>query len=149
MLYIARGVGNHERVTDEVVVEKYRVLPSQYADFATLRGDASDGLPGVAGRRREDRRLAAAEVRRPPRHRRRGRRPATRDMSPGPRRRILDAADYLVVAPKVVAVARDIDLPAYDATLPSEPRDPGRLDELAERYSLDSPVKRLRAVLAG
>src|SRR3954467_13026858 len=49
VLYIARGVGNHERVTDEVVVGKYRVLPSQYADFATMRGDASDGLPGVAG----------------------------------------------------------------------------------------------------
>jgi hypothetical protein len=49
----------------------------------------------------------------------------------------------------VVAVARDLDLAPYDATLPSEPRDPDRLDELAERYNLDSPVKRLRAVLAG
>src|SRR5215208_910036 len=49
VLYIARGVGNHERMTAEVVVGKYRVLPSQYADFATMRGDASDGLPGVAG----------------------------------------------------------------------------------------------------
>jgi hypothetical protein len=70
-------------------------------------------------------------------------------MSPGPRRKILDAADYLLVAPQVVAVARDLDLTPYDATLPSEPRDPERLDELAERYNLDSPVKRLRAVLAG
>ena len=49
VLYVARGVGNHERVTDHVVVEKYAVLPSQYADFATMRGDASDGLPGVPG----------------------------------------------------------------------------------------------------
>ena len=49
ILYVARGVGNHERVTDHVVVEKYAVLPSQYADFATMRGDASDGLPGVPG----------------------------------------------------------------------------------------------------
>ena len=49
VLYIARGVGNHERVTDHVVVGKYPVLPSQYADFATMRGDASDGLPGVPG----------------------------------------------------------------------------------------------------
>ena len=36
-------------MTDAVVVGKYRVLPEQYADYATLRGDASDGLPGVAG----------------------------------------------------------------------------------------------------
>lgn len=148
VLYIARGVGNHERLTDHAVVEKYRVLPSQYADFATMRGDASDGLPGVAGIGEKtaaslllkfgDLRgiVAAAED------------PAS-EMSPGPRRRILDAADYLAVAPKVVAVARDIDLAAYDAKLPAEPADPERLDELAERYNLDSPVKRLRAVLAG
>jgi 5'-3' exonuclease len=148
ILYIARGVGKHERMTDELVVEKYSVLPSQYADFATLRGDASDGLPGVAGigektaasllLRFGDLKgiVAAAED------------PGS-EMSPGPRRKLLDAEDYLLVAPKVVAVARDIDLAPYDATLPAEPRDGARLDELAERYSLDSPVKRLRAVLAG
>ena len=49
MLYIARGVSKHERVTNDVVRDKYDVDASQYADFATLRGDASDGLPGVAG----------------------------------------------------------------------------------------------------
>ena len=46
------------------------------------------------------------------------------EMSPGPRRKILDAADYLEVAPTVVAVARDIDLAAYDATLPVGPARP-------------------------
>jgi hypothetical protein len=70
-------------------------------------------------------------------------------MSPGPRRRVLDAAEYLEVAPQVVAVARDLDLATYDDTLPTEPRDPGRLAELAERYNLASPVKRLRTALAG
>ena len=113
-----------------------------------LRGDASDGLPGVAGVGEKtaaslllkfgDLQGIVAAAADP-----------ESDMSPGPRRRILDAADYLAVAPTVVAVARDIDLAAYDATLPSAPRDPERLDALAERYNLDSPVKRLRAVLAG
>ena len=119
VLYIAKGVGNHERVTDEVVVGKYRVLPSQYADFATLRGDASDGLPGVAGvgeKTAASLLLAFGDLE--------GIVAAAADpesaMSPGPRRKILDAADYLLVAPKVVAVARDIDLTPYDATLPAE-----------------------------
>src|SRR6187402_3308752 len=40
VLYIARGVSKHERVTADVVREKYDVDPGQYADFATLRGDA-------------------------------------------------------------------------------------------------------------
>jgi 5'-3' exonuclease len=148
VLYIARGVGNHERVTEHVVVEKYRVLPSQYADFATMRGDASDGLPGVAGigeKTAASLLLKYGDLR--------GILDAAADpgsdMSPGPRRKLLDAADYLLVAPRVVAVARDLDLPPYDATLPSEPRDPARLEELAGLYNLDSPVKRLRSVLAG
>ena len=49
VLYIARGVSKHERVENAWVREKYGVDADQYADFATLRGDASDGLPGVAG----------------------------------------------------------------------------------------------------
>ena len=49
VLYTARGVGRHERVTNDVVREKYDVDADQYAAFATLRGDSSDGLPGVAG----------------------------------------------------------------------------------------------------
>jgi 5'-3' exonuclease len=147
VLYIARGVGNHERVTDQVVVEKYRVLPSQYADFATMRGDASDGLPGVPGigektaasllLRFGDLTGIVAAAGDP-----------ESDMSPGPRRRILDAADYLKVAPTVVAVARDIDLPAYDASLPTAPADAERLAALAHRYNLDSSVRRLLGVLA-
>jgi 5'-3' exonuclease len=148
VLYIARGVGKHERVTDHVVVEKYSVLPTQYADFATMRGDASDGLPGVAGigeKTASSLLLKFGDLR--------GIIAAAADpdseMSPGPRRRILDAADYLRVAPQVVAVAREIDLGPYDATLPSAPRDPDRLAALAQTFNLDSPVTRLRSVLAG
>jgi hypothetical protein len=48
-----------------------------------------------------------------------------------------------------VAGERDLDLAAYDATLPAAPRDGDRVDELAERYNLDSPLTRLRAALAG
>src|SRR5213076_766325 len=49
VLYIARGVSKHERITDRVVLDKYGIHGHQYADFAALRGDPSDGLPGVAG----------------------------------------------------------------------------------------------------
>jgi 5'-3' exonuclease len=148
VLYVARGVGNHERVTDHVVVEKYAVLPSQYADFATMRGDASDGLPGVPGvgektasallLRYGDLRgiVAAAED------------PAS-DMAPSPRRKIIAAADYLLVAPKVVEVVRDIDLGPYDATLPGGPAQPEMLRALAEKLNLEGPVTRLTGILAG
>ena len=142
VLYTARGVGRHELVTDEVVVAKYSVLPSQYADFATLRGDASDGLPGVAGVGEKTAsalllkygdltgiRLAANDP--------------TSDMANGPRTKILAAADYLDVAPKVVAVVRDLELGTPDLTLPRTPAHPDLLAQLATDYALESPVTRL------
>ena len=125
MLYVARGVGKHERVTNAVVREKYGVDGRQYADFATLRGDASDGLPGVAGvgektaatllQRFGDMAGLLAAVEDP-----------DSDLAPGPRRKLKDAADYLAVAPTVVRVACDIDLGDPDLTLPLTPGRPRR-----------------------
>ncbi|MBO9521055.1 MAG: 5'-3' exonuclease [Nocardioidaceae bacterium] len=142
VLYTARGVGRHERVTEKIVQEKYGVRADQYADFATLRGDSSDGLPGVAGVGEKtaagllsrfdhvDDLIAAAND-------------PDSDLAPGPRKKILDAADYLAVAPQVVAVARDIDLGGPDLTLPLTPKDPEELMALATRWGLDSPIARL------
>lgn len=147
ILYIGKGVGRHERVDEAWVLAKYAVAASQYADFATLRGDPSDGLPGVKGVGEKtaatllqrfgdiDGLVAAAGD------------PAS-DLTPGPRLKIKEAADYLLVAPKVVAVARDIDLPRGDAlALPQAPVDPDALAELTERWGLVSPVERLTKTL--
>mgnify|MGYP006279089895 FL=1 len=49
VISITKGVRNLEIVDDAYLIEKYGVAGHQYADFATLRGDASDGLPGVKG----------------------------------------------------------------------------------------------------
>ncbi len=123
ILYIARGVGKHERVTNDWVRDKYGIDARQYADFATMRGDASDGLPGVAGvgektaatllQRFDDMPGIIAAANDP-----------DSNMGPGPRGKIKAAHDYLEVAPTVVAVARDIDLGSPDTTLPSTPRTP-------------------------
>ncbi len=146
VLYTARGVGKHERMTEASVVEKYAVLPSQYADFATMRGDSSDGLPGVAGIGDKTAAslllkfgdlagiIAAAKGQ-------------DSTMAPGPRRKILDALDYLAVAPTVVEVVRDLDLGSPDLSLPTTPVHPEVLRELAETWGLDSPVARLTAAL--
>ncbi|WP_431779082.1 5'-3' exonuclease [Microbacterium aurantiacum] len=116
VVYTARGMSNLETVTDDVVIAKYGVRAAQYADFATLRGDASDGLPGVAGI--GDKTAAAllaahgdiAGIR------------AAADqpdsgLSAGVRAKIIAGADYLAVAARVVAVVRDLDLPEVDARL--------------------------------
>ena len=147
VLYIARGVSKHERVTNDVVREKYGVDARQYADLAPLRGDASDGLPGVKGvgdktaatllERFDDMAGILAAVDDP-----------DSDLGPNPRSKLRDAADYLAVAPKVVAVVRDLDLGDVEATLPREPRDPELLAALAEEFNLGGPVERLTETLA-
>ncbi|MGH3510168.1 MAG: 5'-3' exonuclease [Nocardioidaceae bacterium] len=146
VLYIARGVSRHERVTNDVLRQKYGIDGGQYADFATLRSDASDGLPGVAGIGEktattllqrfgglDDIRAAAADP--------------SSEMGPGPRRRLIDAAAYLDAAPAVVEVARGIDLGEPELALPRTPVDPDRLVELADRWDLGSPIARLVNVL--
>jgi 5'-3' exonuclease len=146
VLYTARGVGRHERVTNGWVRERYGVDANQYAAFATMRGDSSDGLPGVAGvgdktaavllnRFGDLDAIISAAV------------DPDGDMGPGPRGKIKAALDYLEVAPQVVAVARDLDLGAPDLTLPRSPAEPEMLAAIAEQWGLTSPVQRLVEVL--
>lgn len=115
VIYTGRGMSNLEVLDEASVTAKYRVLPSQYADYAVLRGDASDGLPGVAGIGEKTAATllaahgdlagirAAAE--------------AGEGMTAGIRAKLLAAADYLAVAPTVVEVVRTLDLPDVDARL--------------------------------
>ncbi|WP_442575492.1 5'-3' exonuclease [Microbacterium sp. F51-2R] len=142
VVYTARGMSNLEVVTDEVVVKKYGVLPSQYADFATMRGDSSDGLPGVAGIGEKSAAsllaahgdlagiIAAAE--------------AGAGMSAGVAAKITNALPYLAVAPTVVEVVKNLDLPAVDARLrPLEEQQRTDAVALAERWAIGSAMTRI------
>jgi 5'-3' exonuclease len=142
VLYTGRGVAKLEEIDAAAVRRRYGVEPHQYADFATLRGDPSDGLPGVAGIGEKtaagllsthgnlDAMLAAVD---------RG----GVGIAPTICRKLAAARDYLEVAPRVVAVARDIPLPALDDETPVSPRDSDELIALAERWGIASSAKRI------
>jgi DNA polymerase-1 len=49
LLYTMRGISEMARFTPESVEAKYGLTPAQYPDFAALRGDPSDNLPGIPG----------------------------------------------------------------------------------------------------
>ena len=150
VIYTARGMKNLDVLTEQEVVAKYRVLPQQYADYATLRGDASDGLPGVSGIGEKtaasllaeygtlEALLAAAEDR-------------DSGMASGVRAKLAAAADYLQVAPDVVRVVRDLDLPSLEeagAQLhPVGGADRAELERLAEEWNLGGSVRRFLAAL--
>ncbi|MET3175049.1 UNVERIFIED_ORG: 5'-3' exonuclease [Arthrobacter sp. UYCu721] len=150
VIYTARGMRNLEVVTDAVVVGKYRVLPEQYADYATLRGDASDGLPGVAGIGEKtaasllgqygtlDNLLAAAAD-------------GGGGVSASVRSKLAAGADYLRVAPTVVKIVRALNLPTLEEAgaqlQPVDGESRAELERLAVEWNLGGSVKRLLDVL--
>ena len=142
ILYPIKGVGTLQLTDDALLMEKYGVTGAQYADMAALRGDPSDGLPGVPGIGDKTAAKLIAQF---------GDLPgiqaaavdATTKLTPTQRKRITDATAYLAVAPKVVRVATDIQLPDVDPTLPTEPLDPMALEELASRWGLGSALQRV------
>ncbi len=144
VVYTGRGMSNLELLDAAAIVGRYGVLPEQYADYAVMRGDASDGLPGVAGIGEKTAAsllaahgdlagiVAAAE--------------SGTGMTAGIRAKILAAADYLAVAPRVVEVVRDLDLGEIDARIRAT--DAGELEALAERWGLGASAGRAAAALA-
>lgn len=147
VIYTARGMSNLEVVTDAVVVRKYGVLPSQYADFAVLRGDASDGLPGVAG---VGEKTAASLLRE--HGDLDGIIRAARDgsgMAAGVRAKILAGLPYLAVAPTVVEVLRRLALPEVDSRLrPLDADAAAHAAALAARRGLGGSMDRASAALS-
>ncbi len=146
VVYTARGMSNLEVVTDDVVLAKYNVRPDQYADFATMRGDASDGLPGVPGVGDKtaatllaahgdlDGIIAAAAK--------------GEGMSAGVAAKITAALPYLAVAPTVVAVAKTLDLGIPASRLqPLDETQRAAVTALADTWALGAAVERITAAL--
>jgi 5'-3' exonuclease len=148
VLYCGRGVAKLEVFDDATVRARYGVPAAAYADFAALRGDPSDGLPGVSGvGDKTAARLVArygsldaivAALADP-----------AAGFAPGLRSKLAAAREYLEVAPEVVRVARDVALPALDAALPGAPANPKRLLDLAQTWGVAGAVRRLVDAASG
>lgn len=149
--YVARGLARAEQIGPAELAARCG-LPARnngagYADFATLRGDPSDGLPGVAGIGEKtaatligrfgsiEGLLAALDD-------------ADADLAPGVRAKLAAARDYLAVAAPVVRVATGAPVRLdRDDTLPAGPADPDALAESQRRWGLGGSVDRLLAAL--
>ena len=142
VLYTLRGVSQLAEVDEAWIAAKYGIPGDRYLDYALLRGDPSDGLPGVLGigektasgllRRYGSLSAALAAV----------------DLDPAVRRKLRVSADYLAAARRVVAPVADCPVRGGDGALPRAPRDPDRLGAVAARSRLDGAVKRLVDALA-
>jgi 5'-3' exonuclease len=146
VLYPLKGVGSLQLTDEAWLREKYGVDGRGYADLALLRGDPSDGLPGVPGIGEKtaaklltefgDLAGIMAAVDDP-----------TARLTPSQRRRLDESRPYVAVAPKVVKVADDVPLPEVTTALPHGPRDGETVEALAERWGLGGSLQRLLTTL--
>lgn len=159
VLYVGRGLAKAELMGPAEVAAKYALPDARagmaYAEMSMLRGDPSDGLPGVSGIGEKTAakliteygtldalEAAAAE--------------ASSTVPPRARKALLASREYLAAARTVVLVRTDaetIDTPgggtgdAPADVLPAGPADPGRLAELVDELGVGGSVKRLADAL--
>jgi 5'-3' exonuclease len=147
VLYIGKGIAKLEEMGPAQVQVKYGVPAEHYPDFAVLRGDPSDGLPGVPG---IGEKTAAALVNRFGRIEAMLEAAATGDdgFPAGAAGKVRAAKDYLAVAPAAVRGRLDVPLDVIDDALYVEPRDADRLDALADELGIISSVQRLKKAIA-
>ncbi len=142
VLYPRRGVSDVDVVDEAYIERKYQIPGRAYRDFALLRGDPSDGLPGVRGVGEKTAASLLAEY--------------------GSLAGILDAArgsgqgtalgkvrrdlDYVERAEKIVTIPTDLPIPEVDLTRPRGEPDPS-VSSLAERNALGGAFKRLVSAL--
>ena len=146
VVYLAKGISQHDLVDVKYVSDKYAIPGDRYDLFAMFRGDPSDGLPGVKGIGEkgaaviannfatvEDALAAAHE--------------AHASLPPALAKKIIAGADYLSIAPKLVRVARDAPLPKVDLAMPKAPADLSKLYQMKDQYGLGASIDRLIAAL--
>jgi 5'-3' exonuclease len=144
IVYTVRGLINMDVIDEAAVTAKYDIPGRAYADFAALRGDPSDGLPGVPG---VGEKTAAALIK------------TFGDIEGitvaldaghggfprGSRDKLEAARAYLDIALSVVRVRDDVPLPPVDGKLPASPADAAALKDLGERWGLGSSLTRFVA----
>ena len=146
IVYLARGISQHDLVDSKWVAEKYGIPGDRYALFAMFRGDPSDGLPGVRGIGEKgaalianhfatvDEALAGAKAEHPA---------LTKSLA----KKIIDGADYLKIAPTLVHCAKDVAIPKMDIAMPKKPEDLSTIYQMKDEYGLGASVDRLISAL--
>jgi 5'-3' exonuclease len=145
--YIGRGVANLEVIDEAALTKKYQIPGRSYAAFAALRGDPSDGLPGVPGIGEKgaaalvrvfgsvEAMLTAIDA-------------GHGGFPVGTRAKLVAARPYLDKSMTVVQVATDAPVLEVGGMLPARPADPALTAELDARWDLGSSMAKLLAALA-
>ena len=142
VLYPVIGVSQMVVVDEAEVTRRYDIPGRAYLDFAILRGDPSDGLPGVPGIGAKTAARLVGEY---------GSLDALLASPAVPlaiRRRLDAAREYLDAARRVVPPASDVPLPRHTCALPTAPAHPRTLARLGKAHGLTNAIGRVTAAIA-
>jgi hypothetical protein len=137
VLYPLRGASDLATIDETEITRRYGIPGTAYADFALLRGDPSDGLPGAKGiGERTARRLIAEH----------GSLAAVLEsdtLPPALARKIDASRVYLETARRVIPPVADAPVADVSLALPSGPRHPRVLARLGREHELGRPIERV------
>ena len=146
VIYLAKGISQHDLVNRDWVSKRYDIPGDRYGLFATFRGDASDGLPGVKGigekgaaliaRHFESAEAAISAAKN-----------GDERLSQSLRKKIIEGQDYLAFAPKLVSCATDVPLPKIKLNIPERPKSLENITKLKDDFNLGASVDRLISAL--
>ena len=146
VVYLAKGISNHDLVDRAWVAERYQIPGDRYALFAMIRGDASDGLPGVRGIGEKgaaiianqfltlDEALIAAKS-------------EDERLTPLLRKKLIEGEDYCKIAPKLVHCALDVAIPQMSIDMPKKPISLDEIYQYKNDYGLGASVDRMISAL--
>jgi 5'-3' exonuclease len=140
VLYTLRGVSELAHVDQAWVKTKYGIPGDRYLDYAIMRGDPSDGLPGVRGIGEKSASLLLNKY---------GSLDgilAARDLSATMRAKFTAGKDYIAAARTVVAPVLDCAVGEVDGAIPHKPPSQTVID-LATRYGIVASVSRMNEAL--
>jgi 5'-3' exonuclease len=146
IVYLAKGLSNHDLVDIDWISKKYEIPGDRYALFAMIRGDASDGLPGLKGIGEKGAALIAKSF------------SQMQDVVKAAEnedellpktlaKKVLASKEYARIAPKLVNCALDVPIPSMNIDLPKKPNSLTKIKELQSEYGLGSSVDRLISAL--
>ena len=146
VVYLAKGIANHDLVDLKWIEQKYEIPGDRYGLFAMIRGDASDGLPGIKGIGEK----GAASIAKQFTNLDEVMKAATNDderLTTNIRKKLLESAEYAKIAPKLVGCAIDVSIPEMTIDLPKKPLDTKKIQEIKEEFGLGTSVDRIMNAL--
>lgn len=146
VVYLAKGISNHDLVDEKWIENKYGIPGDRYALFSMIRGDASDGLPGIKGIGEKGAALIASNFKNinDVLH---AAKENSDKLSDKHRSKIIESLQYAEIMEKLVMCAVDVPVPQIPEKKYGGSKLTTELSKLKEKYGLGASIDRFQSAI--